>query len=480
MPHRRLCASLALILFCSLFLAPATTHGIAADHLLISEVLYDPTAIEPGTEWVELLNPTSNPVDLTGWTIRDNTSADPLPTFSIEPGQYLVVASNEGDFRAANPGFAGALVSLGGPIGNGLSNSGDVISLVDRGGGTVDAMSYGSDASALNPPCPDVSEGQSLARQPSDTDSDSAGDWLTGTPTPGGASAPPSPATDTPTSTFTPTLTPTSEPTATPSATSTQPTTETPTPSPTVTAGDTLTPTPTQQATNTPTGTLTPAITATATFTPTPTPSTTVTPTSRWPTLLISEVLYDAVQEGTDSNYEWVEVHNPTTATVSMVGWWIQDNAGQDELPSFELAPGEFAVIAATPDVFIAEHPTFSGKLIGLKGTIGNGLSNSSDAVRLLAPDNSVIDAMSYGMNNDVFDPPCSSVSPGQSLARIEGVADSDTALDWQVQSPPNPGAPAAPATPTPTHTPTATPTTATPTATVTTTATPLPPKRSK
>ena len=480
MSHRRPHASLVLVLLCSLFLIPATTHG-AADHLLISEVLYDPAASEPGAEWIELFNPTSGPVDLTGWIVRDNTSADPLPASMIGAGQHLVIASNEGDFMAANPGFSGSLVSLNGPIGNGLSNSGDNIALVDAGGRTIDAMSYGSDASALNPPCPDVSEGQSLARQPSDADSDRADDWAAGPPTPGGAPTPP-PATDTPTSTFTPTSTPSSQPTATPTATPTQP--GTPTPSPTAIAGETLTPTPTLEATSTATGTMTPAGTATATLTTTPTPDETVTPPGGWPKLLISEVLYDAVQGGTDSDYEWVEVHNPTTTTASLVGWWIEDNMGQDELPSFELAPGEFAVIAAREAVFVEEHPAFSGKLVGLKGTIGNGLSNSGDAVRLLAPDNSVIDAMSYGTDNAVFDPPCTGVDPGQSLARIDGAFDTDTALDWQMQAPPNPGAPAVQTTPTPTSTPSATPTLATPTtptptstATATVTPTLLPPQ---
>ena len=483
MLHRCLYASLVLLLFCSLFLIPVTTYG-AADYLLISEVLYDPAANEPGAEWVELYNPTSNPVDLAGWALRDNTSADPLPAFILGPGQYLVITSNEGDFRAANPGFSAALVSLGGPIGNGLSNSDDVVSLADGSGTIIDALSYGSNTSGFDPPCPDVNEGQSLARQPVDADSNSASDWMMGTPTPGGASPLPPTATSTPTWTFTPTPTPSSEPAATPSATATPPPVSTTAPSPTATAGDTPVPTPTEQATGTPTDTLTPTITATATLTNTQAPTATSTAPGGWPKLLVSEVLYDAVQGGTDSEYEWVEVHNPTTATVSLAGWWIQDNAGQDELPSLELVPGEFAVIAARAAVFMEEHPAFSGKLVGLKGTIGNGLSNSGDAVRLLAPDNSVIDAMSYGTNNDVFDPPCSGSDPGQSLARIEGVPDSDTALDWQVQTPPNPGAPAAPATPTPTPTPSATPTLGTPTtptttATATTTATPtlLPPQ---
>jgi len=473
MLHRCLHASLVLLLFCPLFLIPVATYG-AADHLLISEVLYDPAASEPGAEWVELYNPTANPVDLAGWGIKDNTSADPLPAFILGPGQYLVIASNEGDFRAANPGFSASLMSLGGPIGNGLSNSGDVVSLVDGSGEIIDAISYGSNTSAFDPPCPDVNKGQSLARQPVDADSNSAGDWVASAPTPGGAFQLPPTATGTPTGTFTPTATPSSEPTATPSATTAPSSTSTPAPSPTT--SDTPILTSTEQATGTPT----PTITATTPLTNTQVPTGTATAPGGWPRLLLSEVLYDAAEGGTDSEYEWVEVHNPTTATVSLIGWWIQDNAGQDELPSFELAPGEFAVIAARAAVFMEENPAFSGKLVGLKGTIGNGLSNSGDAVRLLAPDNSLIDAMSYGTNADVFDPPCSGVDPGQSLARIDGVPDSDTAREWQVQALPNPGAPAAWATPTPTPTPSATPTLGTPTtptatATVTTTATPTP-----
>ena len=99
MLHRCLHASLVLLLFCPLFLIPVATYG-AADHLLISEVLYDPAASEPGAEWVELYNPTANPVDLAGWGIKDNTSADPLPAFILGPGQYLVIASNDVTGRA--------------------------------------------------------------------------------------------------------------------------------------------------------------------------------------------------------------------------------------------------------------------------------------------------------------------------------------------------------------------------------------------
>ncbi len=69
MPRRTLYASLAVLLFLSVFLAPAATHGTAANHLLLSEVLYDPAGPEPGAEFVELYNPTGQPVTLTGWSL---------------------------------------------------------------------------------------------------------------------------------------------------------------------------------------------------------------------------------------------------------------------------------------------------------------------------------------------------------------------------------------------------------------------------
>ncbi len=217
--------------------------------------------------------------------------------------------------------------------------------------------------------------------------------------------------------------------------------------------------------------------------TPSPTagPSPTATP-SAWPKLLLSEVLYDAPQEGSDSEFEWVEVYNAGDAAVSMADWAVADNGGQDRIPSFTLGPGEYLVIAATASGFAANYPGFAGNLVSLEGTIGNGLSNTGDVVRLLAPDGAEADAMSYGDNASAFAPPCPDVPAGQSLARVPSGSDTDTAVDWAPQPAPNPGGPGLAATPTPTPTLTLTPasgatgtSTPTPTPTGTPTATPIP-----
>lgn len=44
------------------------------------------------------------------------------------------------------------------------------------------------------------------------------------------------------------------------------------------------------------------------------------------PSVIITEVEYDAVQTWTDTDYEWFELFNPTSGTVSLSGWTIQDN----------------------------------------------------------------------------------------------------------------------------------------------------------
>nr|MCU0509519.1 lamin tail domain-containing protein [Anaerolineae bacterium] len=432
MPRARLCASLILLLLVFILLVPATSHGTPANHLLITEVVYDPAAPEPSAEWIELLNASGSPQNLRDWSLRDNSSTDPLPDVTLEAGQYLVVAVNRDEFLAAYPGYGGALIALASPIGNGLSNSGDSLALVDPAGVVVDAMSYGDDANGFNPPCPDVDEGQALARYPDAVDSDSSADWLAAAPSPGAPAAPPAP-TETPSSTPTPWDTPTATPTPT----------------------------------NTPT-----AVTPEATSTPSP------TPIAALPPVLLSEVYYDAPQTGSEGKYEWIELFNPSDEKISLRGWRIADNSATDTLPDATIPARGFLVIAASNDGFRANFTSFSGNLVSIEGTIGNGLSNSGDKLKLLAPDGAAMDEMSYGEDASAFDPPCSPVKPGESLARVPAGADTGRAADWLPQAEPKPGEEGA--APSPTVTPTPSPTrtdgpTATPTPTVTHAATRTP-----
>ena len=153
-----------------------------ADHLVINEVYYDVDSShgsEPNNEWIEIYNPTFSAVNIRDWQICDNGGCDTLASsdLDIPANGYAVVtqdASTWGYWTV--PGSAVKIV-LGSPIGSGLSNTGDRLILRDDGGIEIDAMSYGTDTTQLNPACPDVAEGDSLARKPAGQDLDINSDF---------------------------------------------------------------------------------------------------------------------------------------------------------------------------------------------------------------------------------------------------------------------------------------------------------------
>jgi hypothetical protein len=97
-----------------------------------------------------------------------------------------------------------------------MSNSGDEVLILDGGDAIVDAMSYGSKTTFLDPSCPDVATGHSLERSPANVDTDTAEDWIDQEfPNPGSVTVPTPTPTATPTNTPLPTATPTTTPTPT-------------------------------------------------------------------------------------------------------------------------------------------------------------------------------------------------------------------------------------------------------------------------
>jgi hypothetical protein len=144
---------------------------------------------------------------LSGWRIVDNHESDPIPSLILPSGDFAIVAAGT-DFYDNFPSFKGNIVFIAdGSIGNGLSNTGDRLMLIDPTGKIVDALSYGDDSSIISPPCQNVAEGHSLERQPAGFDTNQASDFVNNAaPSPGYGLASPTPTTSTPTPTPTPTL----------------------------------------------------------------------------------------------------------------------------------------------------------------------------------------------------------------------------------------------------------------------------------
>lgn len=221
-------AKLLLALILALLAFSQPVHAINPSEIVINEVYYDVDSShgsETTNEWIELYNPTESSIDISNWTINDNTTTRTIPSTSAIPGKGIVLISPNSstwDYWTIDSGVTKIVMS----IGNGLSNTGDKLILKDSSGTTIDSTSYGGNIDIWNPAADDVAEGHSLERNPGGTDTDSAGDFIDQeTPTPGKTIAKASPASPTPT--------PTPTPTPSPAAKSPSPTPKTtPSPSP--------------------------------------------------------------------------------------------------------------------------------------------------------------------------------------------------------------------------------------------------------
>lgn len=145
--------------------APLSLAGAhaAVSPLRLSEFMSDPpqSGNDGPDEWVELVNTSSAVVSTAGWHISDAKSADDIPAIDVPPGQYLVIAG-----KSASVDSDATVVRVAdGVIGNGLSNGGDVITLVMPSGESADSISYGSNTDVFEPPPPAPDAGMSLGNR---------------------------------------------------------------------------------------------------------------------------------------------------------------------------------------------------------------------------------------------------------------------------------------------------------------------------
>ncbi len=203
--------------------ATPTPTALPAGALTINELLYQPTPLagtpEARREWAELYNVLPVALNLRGFSLSDGEDTDILPAFILPAGGFVVIVGSREAFLADYPDFAGLIIELvDAELGNGLNNAGDALILRDPVGRPVDALSYGDDVSVFATPCPLVTPGHSLEREPAGWDTDRAEDFVERvTPSPGGTPAPTS--TPTHTATVTPSSTPSASPSSTPSHT---------------------------------------------------------------------------------------------------------------------------------------------------------------------------------------------------------------------------------------------------------------------
>jgi len=133
-------------------------------HVMLNEVMANPVGPEPHQEWVELYNDGQVDAALGGYRILDIGGDTVLPDVLLPPGQFAVVVSEKfvEDAEVDVPPSPGAIMVVVPVLGkNGLSNSGELIRLVDPEGHTISRFpglpkpKAGQSVSRLTPSSPD-------------------------------------------------------------------------------------------------------------------------------------------------------------------------------------------------------------------------------------------------------------------------------------------------------------------------------------
>mgnify|MGYP001299286487 FL=1 len=117
------------------------------------------------------------------------------------------------------------------------------------------------------------------------------------------------------------------------------------------------------------------------------------TPTLVSAQVLITEIMY--APEGADANREWVEVCN-SGSEVNIENWKFFENDTNHGLSlisgTASLTSGSCAVIADDADVFLGDHPSFSGNLFDSAFS----LKNTGETIALKDDSGSEVDRVTY------------------------------------------------------------------------------------
>jgi hypothetical protein len=110
--------------------------------VVINELMADPdpSVDLPNAEYLELFNATDDKFfDLSGWTLTSSASQTTLPSYTLAPGQYVLIASstNLPLFTNVTNGIAASLPAL--------NNTGTTLTLLDANNTTIDVVAYTDD-----------------------------------------------------------------------------------------------------------------------------------------------------------------------------------------------------------------------------------------------------------------------------------------------------------------------------------------------
>ncbi|HCA42752.1 MAG TPA: hypothetical protein DEP28_05810 [Bacteroidetes bacterium] len=115
---------------------------ISSTGLKINEIMYAP--VSPEKEWFELINTTTETVNLANWKWKDATSTVRTITnqnIFVKPNSYVVICEDTVSVRQVHPQISGIIIQTSW---NALNNSGDDLIIYNPNGVTEDSVNYKS------------------------------------------------------------------------------------------------------------------------------------------------------------------------------------------------------------------------------------------------------------------------------------------------------------------------------------------------
>ncbi|HZG00308.1 MAG TPA: lamin tail domain-containing protein, partial [Chitinophagales bacterium] len=415
--------------------------------VIINELMADPTPVVglPDAEFIELHNRSAVAADITGWKLTDGTSTATIGSHVIPAGGYVIVTStaNAPLFTAFGPAIGvGSFPSL--------NNSGDIIQLLDPSNNVVDEVSFTlasyNDALKQN-------GGWTLERISPLTPCNVAQNWTASTNPFGGTPGQQNSVYDPTPDTQGPQIVSANAP-----------------------AQDTIVivfnegvadaaatvlsnyfidngiGTPVFVSTDSLTNTVTLAFAAplstgvdyTITIlnmedcfgnvTASQTAQLFIGGTAQPGDVIINELLPDPEPAVGLPVAEFVELYNTSSQTLDLTGWKITDGTSTAVFPAYTLPANAYVILANATN---AASFTPFGAVLALP-TLPS-LNNAGDNIKIMLPDNTVIDEVTYSdaWYNDVV-----KKAGGWSLERINPVAPCGGALNWTASNNPAGGTP--------------------------------------
>ncbi len=122
------------LLFITSFIFLILTTPLVYSSFLINEIMYDP---DDHNEWIELYNPTSTPINLSGWQFTDNKNTDAIIccsfdsscTLTIPAQSYALLTDQDTTLYNTLATSATKLCVDDKSLGNGLDNTQDTLTL---------------------------------------------------------------------------------------------------------------------------------------------------------------------------------------------------------------------------------------------------------------------------------------------------------------------------------------------------------------